>query len=279
MLQHELQNGCDEGMNKQGHVATAAFTGSAMVALSPLINIQAGFLPLSLFMGLAVVGGLAPDIDHKSSTASQIIQLSRKKRKWLRGISISLIIVGAVLLGLQAGLPIISLHFPLHSQMELISRSWPLWMGAGLLAAVLARLRVMVLTGIGALLLVGYMLYDWHWIASFAGLSLLLVPLLSHRGFIHTPEFGLILTVGLTSFASEQTEIVLYLALGFLTGWWTHLIADSLGSEGIHSQIVPKLKLALRLVKNGSRKEKKIAHLCWVFTIAIWTMILVQLAY
>lgn len=266
-------------MNKQGHVAAAVFTGSAMVALSPLIDVQAGFLPLSLFMGMAVVGGLAPDIDHKSSTASQIIQLSRKKRKWLRGISIFLIGVGAVLLGLQAGLPITSLSFPLYSQIELVSRSWPLWIGAGLLSAVLARLRVMVLTGIGALLLVGYMLYDWHWIASFAGLSLLLVPLLSHRGFIHTPEFGLILTVGLTSFASEQSLMIMYLALGFITGWWTHLIADSLGSEGIHSQILPKLKLALRLVKNGSRKEKRLAHLCWVFSIVIWAMLLIQLVY
>lgn len=264
-------------MNKQGHVAAAVFTGSAMVALSPLIDVHAGFLPLSLFMGMAVVGGLAPDIDHKSSTASQIIQLSRQKRKWLRGSSLFLIVVGVILLGLQTALPMA--QFPLHSQMEIVSRSWPLWIGAGLLAAVLARLRVMVLTGIGALLLVGYMLYDWHWIAPFTGLSLLLVPLLSHRGFIHTPEFGLILTVGLTSFASEQSAMIMYLALGFITGWWTHLIADSLGSEGIHSQIVPKVKLALRLVKNGSRKEKRIAHLCWVFSIVIWCMLLIQLVY
>lgn len=137
----------------------------------------------------------------------------------------------------------------------------------------------MVLTGVGALLLVGYMLYDWHWIAAFAGLSLLVVPLVSHRGVVHTPEFAILLSIGLTSFASEQNEIIRYLALGFITGWWTHLLADSLGTEGIHSQVFPKLKLALRLVKNGSRKEATIAHLCWTLSMVIWGMLLVQLQF
>lgn len=266
-------NGCDEVMNKRGHIATAALTGSAMVALSPLINVHAGYLPLAVFMGMSVVGGLAPDIDHKTSTASQIIQLSRAKRKWLRGISIFLIIIGGIMYGVHS---LVAIH---DTRIEAVLRSAPLWIGAGMLAAVLARLRTMVLTGVGALLLVGYMLYDWHWIAAFAGLSLLVVPLVSHRGFVHTPEFAILLSVGLTSFSSEHNLIIMYLSLGFITGWWTHLLADSLGTEGIHSQVFPKLKLALRLVKNGSRKEARVSHLCWVLSIVIWVMLLVQVQF
>lgn len=254
-------------MNKQGHVATAILSGSATALLFPQFSMQTAWLPSVVLIAASAIGGLAPDLDHKTSTASQLIQFSNPKRKMLRMLSSLLLTVGVFLLGLKFMIPGAGLEYSLWI------KSWPIWIGGSILTMLLAKLRTLVLAGAGSLLLYGYAIYDWHWIAVFVGISLIILPLLSHRGFIHTPEFAAILSVGLLSVVQSQNEWISCLAIGFIVGWWTHLAADCFGSEGIHSQVIPKLKIALHLFRNGSTAERLISKSCWVGSILIWVVL------
>lgn len=258
-------------MNKQGHVATAILSGSATVLLFPQFSMQTSWLPTVLLITASAIGGLAPDLDHKTSTASQMIQFSNSKRKLLRMLSSLFLTIGMVLLLIKM------MKRSMSTDLELWVKSYPIWIGAGILTMLLAKLRTLVLTGAGALMLYGYAIYDWHWIAIFAGISLIILPLLSHRGLIHTPEFALVLSFGLLSVSQHQAEWISCLAIGFIVGWWTHLITDCFGSEGIHSQLFPKLKVALKLFHNGGTVERLISRGCWIGSILIWLILFIHI--
>jgi hypothetical protein len=163
------------------------------------------------------------------------------------------------------------------ADMDLWLKSYPIWLGGGILTLLLVKLRNLVLTGAGALLLYGYAIYDWHRLAVFIGISLLILPLLSHRGLIHTPEFAVVLSFGLLSVVHHQSEWIACLAIGFIVGWWTHLVTDCFGSEGIHSQLFPKLKVALQLFHNGGSSERLISKICWVGSVLMWLMIAIHI--
>ncbi|MDN4090893.1 metal-dependent hydrolase [Paenibacillus polymyxa] len=253
-------------MNKKGHVALAIAAGSGVLLAAPVLtgNAVQGVISSVLVVALSAIGGLAPDLDHKTSTASQFIQLSARRRHMLQKLSIVLLVIGAALFAGQF------LWGRVSGLTSELLKSAPFWIGAGVLSWAFARLRSLVLIGAGALLLAAYNFYDWHWIAAFGGASLMILPLVKHRGIIHTPEFAVALTVGLLSLSGQHSVTVQALALGFVTGWWAHLAGDCFGREGIHSLFLPKIGIALKLFSNGGAVENWIARFCWVASVMMW---------
>ncbi|GAA0134716.1 hypothetical protein YSY43_15560 [Paenibacillus sp. YSY-4.3] len=142
--------------------------------------------------------------------------------------------------------------------------------GAGIIAGSLARLRTIILIASGALMLIGYAVYEWHWMALFTGIALLIMPFVKHRWIIHSPEFAIVLSVGLFVFGSQYPGMVMASCLGFIVGWWSHLFGDIFGSDGIRSLFVPKFKIALRLFDNGGAAERMISSLCQLLSIVVW---------
>lgn len=251
-------------MNKKGHIALAVTGGSAALFLIPQANEQ--LLPSFLTVAAAAIGGLAPDLDHKTSTASQKIQFSVQKRRLFKRLGLLFLIIGVLALVSSW-----MIHPP-NRFISLVLKSAPLWLGGGILFMLLSHLRSLILVGVGALLLFAGNIYDWHWITSFAGAALMLLPLVKHRGVIHTPEFALALTVGLLSFSDQYGGVVQALGTGFIAGWWMHLIGDCFGREGIHSLILPRVGIALKLFSNGGVAERWIARICWGCSAVCWVV-------
>ncbi|MGG4145685.1 metal-dependent hydrolase [Paenibacillus algorifonticola] len=218
-----------------------------------------------LYLVAAAIGSLAPDLDHKTSTASNLIQLSPQYRRMAGSIGLLLLLVAGALWGL----PRLGID---------MNQNWvhsaPLWAAAGGLSFLLGKLRSLVLFGGGALLLATYALYDWHWLAAFAGGALLLLPLVKHRGIIHTPEFGLALSIGIISFCHHADGLLWGAGMGFVVGWWAHLAGDLFGKEGIQFLLLPKVKVALRWFDNGGSAERWVARLCWSISFCCWALIL-----
>ncbi|WP_110930273.1 metal-dependent hydrolase [Paenibacillus bouchesdurhonensis] len=246
-------------MNKQGHSALAFLAGSVTSVAALTASPMSTSLEVIGFAGVvcaaSIVGGLAPDLDHKTSTASQKIQLSPRKRKLMRALSGIFLFIGFVLIllgySIQAG---------------------AIWIGAGIIAGSLARLRTIILLASGALMLIGYAVYDWHWMALFTGAALLIMPFVKHRWIIHSPEFAIVLSLGLFVLGSQYPGLVMASCLGFIVGWWSHLFGDIFGNDGIRSLFVPKFKIALRLFDNGGAAERMISKLCQLFSILIWVL-------
>lgn len=247
-------------MNKQGHSALALLAGSAtsiaILSFSPM-NLSFGIVGAVLCGATSFLGGLAPDLDHKTSTASQKIQLKARSRRILSILSSGFIVIGLVLMMLGYSFQSVST-----------------WIAAGVIAGCLARLRAIVLVVSGVLMLLGYVSYDWHWIALFTGIALLIMPFVKHRWIIHTPEFAIVLSLGLYIFGQQYSELVMASCLGFIAGWWSHLFGDIFGSEGISSLFFPKLKVALKLFDNGGTAERMISKLCQLGSIMIWVLYL-----
>ncbi|WP_342436728.1 metal-dependent hydrolase [Paenibacillus sp. FSL L8-0436] len=234
-------------MNKKGHVAVAVLTGSAIAAHLTDLRI----MPDLLLVLAAGVAGLLPDLDHKTSTVSNTMQFSAKTRKKLRWASGMAVGVGAVLFFLHQGFPL-------------------LWIGTGLCLAVAARLRTLILSGAGLLMVGAYLHYDEHWLLLLAGLALLIMPFVKHRGLIHSPEFAVLLSAGVITFTESQTPLVYAMGLGVIAGWWSHLLADSVTAEGIHSALLPRLKVALNVIRNGGATERWVARICWAASVVLW---------
>ncbi|MBJ6363671.1 metal-dependent hydrolase [Paenibacillus sp. GCM10012307] len=272
-------------MNKKGHLSLALAAGSMAVYTSASYSVSDwNHTVIALMLtACAGIGGLAPDIDHKTSTASKTIQFSARKRKRLRAASGACLTIGLILTALW-----LAAKFNWISWDAWINPLWspyaasaaaagPFLLGGGLVFLLLSRLRNLVLIAGGAGLLAAAYLNDWHWIASFAGISLLLLPLVKHRGIIHTPEFALALTIGLLSFAGQQPELAQAAITGFIIGWWTHLAGDCFGSEGIPSLIIPKLKLAMHLFSNGSATEKLVIGICTLCITVVWFLLVMNI--
>jgi hypothetical protein len=251
-------------MNKAGHVALGVAVGSGLLSLLPQMQ---GHMASPIVYILAVaVGSLAPDLDHKTSTASNLIQLSTQNRRMAQSLGLLLLLIAVAIWGLpRLGI----------DQDNVWARSAPLWAAAGVLCLLLAKLRSLVLLGVGALLLAAYAMYDWHWITAFAGGALLILPMVKHRGIIHTPEFALALSIGAFSFG-QQSDLwmVQEISMGLIVGWWAHLIGDLFGREGIGSLISKKIHVALRLFDNGGTGERLLSGLCWGISIVCWIVFL-----
>src|SRR5690349_4797425 len=115
-------------MNRQGHVGLAILTGSAVLYFTPLMPI----VPAALLISAAGIGGLLPDLDHKTSTVSNKLQFSARTRKQLKGLSGLSLGMGALWFALQQPKP------------------W-LWLATGLILALASRLRMLLLSGLGLL--------------------------------------------------------------------------------------------------------------------------------
>jgi hypothetical protein len=250
-------------LNKKGHTALALCAGTVVLSFIPSLATQSNLIPSVSLIIASVIGGIAVDFDHKTSTASQFIQFSAKKRHLLRNVSVLLGIVGIVLY-------VMKFYGNTSGDVNVLIRSAPLWIGSAVLLSLLARLRSLVLIGVGAMLLLGFSLFSWHWIAAFAGFAFLILPVVKHRGIIHTPEFATVLTLGLLSFSSHQSDIIHAMSIGFISGWWSHLLGDIFGSDGIHSLINPKIRIALKLFRNGGSAETWISRICWGMSLILW---------
>ncbi|MGE5701570.1 MAG: metal-dependent hydrolase [Clostridia bacterium] len=261
-------------MNKSGHLALGVLLGSAYLTLFPPVLTGNTWISSGIALAAVGIGSLAPDIDHRTSTASSMISpFSPKTRRLLKAGAIVSFLGGMLLLMLHVfqnqgwGLPILS---------PLLLQSYPLWLAGGLLFFFLSRIRELVLFGAGAAILYAYSMYQLDWFFAFAGGALLIIPLVRHRGVIHTPEFALCLSVGCLSFTAGGHPVVAAAVLGFVIGWWSHLIGDLFGEEGIHSLIVPRLKIALHLFRNGGIVEKGITRFSWAASIAVWTLFITR---
>ncbi|WP_171719850.1 metal-dependent hydrolase [Paenibacillus phytohabitans] len=237
-------------MNRQGHIGLAILAGSAMLYVTPDLSI----MPAAVLISAAGAGGLLPDLDHKTSTISNKLQFSARKRKQLKGLSILSLGMGILWFVLQQPMP------------------W-IWIAAGLIISLASRLRSLILSGLGLLLLIGHEWYSLHWLTLLAGVALLIMPFVKHRGIIHSPEFAGILSLGIVSFTATQPVLFQALGLGLLAGWWSHLAGDAVTVEGIRSVLLPRLKVALNLLRNGGAAERWIARSCWLCSIALWLMI------
>lgn len=250
-------------MNKKGHVALGVAIGSG-VLLTPFFKelLPGNQLAASLvFLASAAAASLAPDLDHKTSTVSNWFQLSTAHRRLSRTVGSILLLIGVLLLlGPKLGIPLVTPA----------GQSAFVWIGAGILGLVLSNLRSLVFLIAGVLLLAGYSQFHWHWFTAFAGVSLMILPAVKHRGIIHTPEFAFALSAGVYTFVLPQAWYVQAIGLGFITGWWAHLAGDLFGKEGLHSLFVPKVKIALRLFDNGGAAERRISTLCWFCSLLIW---------
>lgn len=256
-------------MNKKGHMALGVLAGSAATLLPiPFPEGGQGFVFKALLIAVTGVAALLPDIDHKTSTVSSLLQFSAKRRKQMRSVGGIGLLIALVLWGL----PWIGVIAP----SEKLTSSAILVGLAGALSMALAHVRTLALSGAGIALLWAYHLYDLHWIALFIGGALLIIPAVQHRGIIHTPEFAAVLSLGLLTFAGTEAWWLQSIALGLVVGWWAHLAGDIFGTDGIHSLLLPKLGVALRWFANGGRAENHIALCCWMGSIAIWLFVFQQ---
>lgn len=246
-------------------------------------------------LSFVAVGSLSPDLDHKTSTASKVFTpFSAKTRRTLKHLSTMSLGIGVFLLVLKLFLlyahVIPSLEWTKNGVIALQSsipdellKSYPLWLAAAILLRVLAILRDLILIGAGAALLNAYAIYQLSWFWAFVGVALFIIPLVRHRGVIHTPEFAVCLTIGIESVVWSQPWYIQVIGQGLAIGWWAHLIGDIFGSEGIESifsRFVPWLKwlkVALHLFKNGGKAEKFIIRLSWSTTALILCIMMLQI--
>lgn len=261
-------------MNKAGHVAFGLAAGSVYLWLTngPVAFSELGAVALSV--GAIAIGSLAPDIDHKTSTASKLITpFSAKKRRILRAGATSTFLIGVFLFLLHVwGGQALPAFIP-----EKVVMSFPLWLGAGVLLYSLAILRDLILIGVGAGLLYSFALYDLHWFTAFLGGALLVLPLVRHRGIIHTPEFGICLSIGMASIVGDSPWYAQAIAHGFIIGWFAHLAGDLFGNEGIESvfaRFIPRLrrvlKVSFRMFSNGGQGERRMIWFSWSVCALVW---------
>ncbi|MFM9329041.1 metal-dependent hydrolase [Paenibacillus mesotrionivorans] len=264
-------------MNKNGHIALGLFLGSAYL-LWRLPQPEQHIVEAGVTLAAVGVGSLLPDIDHKTSTVSGwVAPFSPKTRKQFRHWGLLLLVLGAVICILYSTgvLRTIPDRFHLPLTPKQVQQTGLLLVGAGVLLSLLARLRELILLGVGAWLLYAYMVYELHWFIAVIGISAMIIPLVKHRGVIHTPEFALVLTIGAGSLVQGQPWYTVAITSGLIVGWWIHLVGDLPGSEGIQSLIIPRMKVALHLFSNGGRVERWVVNGCLVLTVLIWVVAIV----
>lgn len=258
-------------------MALGALAGS-ILALAPLPYPSSwlGLLARATVIGVTTIAALLPDADHKTSTVSNYVQFSAKTRKKLRMVGFFLLLAGLIvwlmtgMYGLdQTPLASIAKQMNLYPSNS-ISVTGLFAVIVGVLCTLLAHLRSLVFSALGILLLYGFHTFDWPWITVFVGCACLILPLVQHRGIIHTPEFAIALSLGLWSFVSTDVWWLQALSIGLITGWWAHLAGDIFGSEGIHSLLAPRIGIALHWFSNGGAVENTISRICWTGSVVLW---------
>ncbi len=234
-------------MNKVGHVSVGWAVAAAGLFLlpSPLSLVE-----MAAYMGAATVASLLPDLDHKTSTASNLVQLPTKYRKLANRL-------GWVLLACSP----IGLMWSVTASILIFA--------GGVLAFCMARLRSLIFIALGLAGILAYWRFDLHWVMALAGIGFVLLPTVRHRGMIHSPEFALLLSSGLVLSAANQSLIAQAAVYGMIAGWWSHLAGDIFGRDGIASLFWPKLHIALRLFRNGGSTERMISLVCSMITIGL----------
>lgn len=267
-------------MNKSGHLAFGLAAGSAYLWVTQDTSSWFDWGMIAVSLCTVAIGSLAPDIDHRTSTASKLITpFSAKTRRMLRRGAISTWIIGAFffVLSFLAEKSLIAQYFS-----PKVVASYPLWLGGGILLYTLAILRDLILVGVGAGMLYAYGLYGLHWMFAFTGGALLILPLVRHRGVIHTPEFACCLAIGVASATAASPWYVQAIGQGFVIGWFAHLAGDLFGTEGIESifaRFVPGLRwlrVSFRMFSNGGRGEQRMIRLSWTVSFFIWGAMLFQ---
>ncbi|RJX40948.1 hypothetical protein D3P09_02715 [Paenibacillus pinisoli] len=241
-------------MNKSGHLALGV--ASAAVGLLQIPKSLSATETI-VFMAAAAVASLLPDLDHKTSTMSNLVQLKAKYRSLSKVVGGILLAVGILSWVMGWGMA-------------------ALLIGGGSAALGLSRLRNIALLLAGITLLYIHFQLGSHWIVAVMGGALCIMPAVKHRGFIHSPEFAVLLSIGLYTFQQEQTSIVQAAAIGLIIGWWAHLLGDIFGREGITFLVLPKIKLALRWFDNGGIVEKVIARSLWLISVPLVVYYLLQ---
>lgn len=241
-------------MNKVGHVSLGFACGAAGLFLLPS---TLSIAEVAAYMGAATIASLLPDLDHKTSTASNLVQLPVKYRKLANRLGWLLLVCAP--LGLGWGL-----------------RVSTILIAGGLLALAIARLRNLVFVALGLAGIMAYRQFSLHWVIALVGIGFILLPTVRHRGMIHAPEFALALSGGLALSAATQPLVVQAAVYGIIAGWWAHLAGDIFGREGISSLIWPKLRLALQLFRNGGMAERLIASACSILGIVLIATYFVQ---
>ncbi|MEI7024708.1 metal-dependent hydrolase [Paenibacillus sp. y28] len=257
-------------MNNAGHLSLGMLLGTLWLGQTGGFSGEHGILGAAITLVGVAIGSRAPDIDHKTSTASKLItpfpaHLRRKFNlfgSFLTLVGLSLCLFRFGMLPAPGWLP------------DKLLLSAPLVTGSGLLLLALSRLRDLILLGVGALVLAGYMIFHWHWFAAFAGVAVMAIPFVRHRGIIHTPEFAMALTIGGLSLVAYSPWWLAAFMAGLVIGWWTHLAGDLPGKEGIHSLFVPRLKLALNLFANGGKAERWVTRVSWSLCVCMWVWML-----
>ncbi|MHA7962972.1 metal-dependent hydrolase [Paenibacillus sp. CAU 1782] len=241
-------------MNKVGHVSVG-WAGAAVGLF--FLPSTLSLVEVAAYMGAATVASLLPDLDHKTSTASNMVQLPTKYRKLANQL-------GWFLLACSP-----------FGLLWSITASILLFAG-GVLAFCIARLRNLIFIAAGLAGVLAYWKFNLPWVIALVGIGFILLPTVRHRGMIHSPEFGLLLSSGLVLSAANQPFIAQAAVYGIIAGWWSHLAGDIFGREGISSLIWPKLRLALRLFRNGGSTERMISLICSMIAICLLTGYILQ---
>jgi len=118
-------------------------------------------------------------------------------------------------------------------------------------------------------------------LAAFSIFILLIIEKTKHRGFTHT-------IVGLATIAAPLAfmvatgvqfigaNIAVSVQVGFVLGWFSHMIIDTFNSKGV-SWLWPLTKKRLKIMRitTGSKKEDMFLMYCFVFFIMCYGLILV----
>ena len=248
-------------INVKGHISFGILAASVFCWYT-----QATIIETGIIVAASIPGSIILDIDHRQATANKpITPFSLRQQKALKRAAILCALVGVFLLLLN--------NFSTQTMQwipEWILNSSVIWLLVAGLLWLLSRFRDMVLFIAGAGITYCYVQYGLHWFIAVLGVCMFILPILKHRGLLHTPEFVGCLVLALLTYAETLgVEILLLSALGISIGMVSHLIADSLGPEGIKSLLFPKLRLALQIVPAGSRTESIVSYASWAGSLAV----------
>ncbi len=234
-------------MNKVGHVSLGwAGAAAGLFLLPTTLSVNEA----AAYMGAATIASLLPDLDHKTSTASNMVQLPTKYRKLANRLGWGMIACSPI--GLIWSITASTILF-----------------AGGIFAFGIARLRNLIFIALGLAGILAYWQFSLHWVIALAGMGFILLPAVKHRGMIHSPEFAILLSAGLVLSVAAQPVLIQAAVYGVIAGWWSHLAGDVFGREGIGLLVWPKLRLALRLFRNGGRTERMIATVSSFLSITI----------
>jgi len=229
-------------MNGTTHMAVGGMVGGVTIAAAVAARtLSFDFFGYEIYplvvTAAGAIGGLAPDVDIAHSRAGRFL------RKFLR---ISLI-SSAIFMMVMFFLP--------HTGIAFLD-------GAAEVGATLDR-------GFAPIL------------AAFSILTIAIIEKSKHRGFTHSiPGLGLVsfplLFMLVTGVMFVGANIAVSAQLGFVAGWFSHMVIDTFNTRGIR-WLWPITKKRFRLMKitTGSANEDRFLVFCVVVFVCVYGMVLV----